>query len=114
VIVRALEYDGYITDPWLLLRWAGHEWGTRIECNGRMWELLDHLTVRMFVPEAKRADWLRMHAEDDITVEVTESHPEARLRGKTIDAKIKHLNDFGLRRPLRERVAWRREDGTAE
>jgi hypothetical protein len=105
MIYRSLEYDGYIQQPQYLLRWGGHEWGSSHDCLGGLWELLDLMTEQLLVPESSREKWLREHGDDRITLLVTEWHPMASHRGKTLHTSLGLLNDFGLRRSLPHRIA---------
>jgi hypothetical protein len=97
-----LDGEGTLTAPIFIVRWNGHEYGTRSSIN-RPYELLDMLTRKLGIPEEDRERWLYEHGEDTWELEIG---PAAfKGVGNVHGNRIHGSTDYGRRRDISERIA---------
>ena len=97
-----LDGEGTLTAPIFIVRWNGHEYGTRSSIN-RPYELLDMLTRKLGIPEEDRERWLYEHGED--TWELEMGPAGFKGAGSIYVNRIHGSTDHGRRRDISERIA---------
>ena len=97
-----LDGEGTLTAPIFIVRWNGHEYGTRSMIN-RPYDLLDMLTRKLGIPEEERERWLYEHGDD--TWELETGPAAFKGVGKVSVNRIHGSTDYGRRRDISERIA---------
>jgi hypothetical protein len=104
VIYEALDYNGFVEKPELVIRYAGREWGYSGRAARRPYDLLDMMTVKLGIAEETREEWLRVHGSDVWEVEATEWHPRPWPGDNVNRNTINGSTDYGRRRDIFERI----------
>jgi hypothetical protein len=116
MLVKALEYEGFVEDPDWVYRWNDREWGAKgissfyrpgkIVSPSRL--IMDHILDRLGIEPGLRHAWCESHADDVIEQEFLGewpgSTPEEFRTKRVFRGTVATMWDHGLYRTFREQV----------
>ena len=116
MLVRALNFDGFVQEPHWVYRWRDHEWGAKgvshfygpdhptSSCRMVMHHILDRLGVEPGLRDA----WCVFHADELIVHEFRgvwpRSMPEAVRTRRVVRVRVAAMWSLGLASKDRDRV----------
>jgi len=116
MLVRALEFEGFIENPDWVYRWRDQEWGAKGVSHfykpdrpvAPSRHVMDHILDRLGIDPEIRDAWCESHADEAIVQEFLgdfpRSTPEAFRNRRVFRVSVGVMWDRGLYRSFREKV----------
>ena len=108
MLVRAVNFDGFVQDPDWVYRWRDHEWGAKGVAHfygadhpvGSSRIVMNHILDRLGIEPGLRDAWCGFHADERIVHEFRghwpRSMPEELRQRRVFEVTVQAMWELGL------------------